>query len=93
MEGVLGPWLSAEAAFKDVSSSDPSHYRLVRQADDLFEAFDDGAPTNVDQLAELSLKHGVPTTFSPLFVNGDNVDAVERVMARVDEQFARGARV
>lgn len=47
----------------------------------------------VDQLAELSLKHGIPTTFSPLFVNGDNVDAVERVMARVDEQFARGARV
>ena len=47
----------------------------------------------VDQLAELSLKHGIPTTFSPLFVNGDNVAAVERVMARVDEQFARGARV
>ena len=47
----------------------------------------------IDQLAELSLKHGIPTTFSPLFVNGDNVDAVERVMARVDEQFARGARV
>ncbi|MGE0624318.1 MAG: amidohydrolase family protein [Pseudomonadales bacterium] len=47
----------------------------------------------IDQLAELSLKHGIPTTFSPLFVNGDNVAAVERVMARVDEQFARGARV
>ncbi len=47
----------------------------------------------VDQLAELSLKHGIPTTFSPLFVNGDNTAAVERVMARVDEQFARGARV
>ncbi len=47
----------------------------------------------IDQLAELSLKHGIPTTFSPLFVNGDNTDAVDRVMARVDEQFARGARV
>ena len=47
----------------------------------------------IDQLAELSLAHGIPTTFSPLFVNGDNVDAVQRVMARVDEQFARGARV
>jgi N-acyl-D-aspartate/D-glutamate deacylase len=47
----------------------------------------------IDQLAELSLKHGIPTTFSPLFVNGDNVDAVDRVMSRVDEQFARGARV
>lgn len=47
----------------------------------------------LDQLAELSLKHAIPTTFSPLFVNADNTDAVERVMARVDEQFARGARV
>lgn len=47
----------------------------------------------VDQLAELSLAHGIPTTFSPLFVNRDNAAAVERVMARVDEQFARGARV
>jgi len=47
----------------------------------------------VDQLAELSLKHGIPTTFSPLFLNGDNVAAVKRVMDRVDEQFARGARV
>jgi N-acyl-D-amino-acid deacylase len=46
-----------------------------------------------DQLAELSLKHGIPTTFSPLFVNRDNVAAVERVMARVEAQFARGARV
>lgn len=53
LEGVLGPWLSAEAAFRDVSRFDPSHYRLVRQADDLLEAFDDGAPANVDQLAEL----------------------------------------
>lgn len=47
----------------------------------------------LDQLAELSLKYSIPTTFSPLFVNADNVEAVDRVMARVDEQFARGARV
>lgn len=47
----------------------------------------------VDQLAELSLTHRIPTTFSPLFVTADNAAAVERVMARVDEQFARGARV
>lgn len=47
----------------------------------------------LDQLAEISLKYSIPTTFSPLFINADNVDAVERVMARVDEQFARGARV
>jgi N-acyl-D-amino-acid deacylase len=47
----------------------------------------------IDQLADLSLEHGIPTTFSPLFVNRDNAAGVERVMARVDEQFARGARV
>ena len=44
----------------------------------------------VDQLAEISLKHGIATTFSPLFVNNDNVKSIERVMRRVDEQFARG---
>ncbi len=47
----------------------------------------------IDQLAELSLNYGIPTTFSPLFVNADNSNSVERVMRRVDEQFARGARV
>ena len=47
----------------------------------------------LDQLAEISLKYSIPTTFSPLFINADNAEAVERVMARVDEQFARGARV
>jgi N-acyl-D-aspartate/D-glutamate deacylase len=47
----------------------------------------------LDQLAELSLKHNIPTTFSPLFVNADNGEGVDRVMRRVDEQFARGARV
>jgi N-acyl-D-aspartate/D-glutamate deacylase len=47
----------------------------------------------LDQLAELSLKYGIPTTFSPLFVNADNTDAVDKVIRRVDEQFARGARV
>ncbi|MEM7000083.1 MAG: amidohydrolase family protein, partial [Pseudomonadota bacterium] len=47
----------------------------------------------IDQLAELSLKYNIPTTFSPLFVNADDPEAAARVMARVDEQFARGARV
>ncbi len=47
----------------------------------------------IDQLAELSLEFGIPTTFSPLFVNNTGADGVERVMQRVDEQFAAGARV
>jgi N-acyl-D-aspartate/D-glutamate deacylase len=47
----------------------------------------------VDQLAELSLAHGIPTTFSPLFDSAAIADNVPRVMERVAEQFARGARV
>lgn len=47
----------------------------------------------VDQLSELSLAHGIPTTFSPLFDSAATPENVDRVMARVEEQFARGARV
>ncbi len=65
--------------------------RMLQIVPEFYDA--DLTIARVDQLAELSLRHGIPTTFSPLFVAADNVDAVERVMARVDEQFARGARV
>ena len=47
----------------------------------------------IDQLAELSLKHGIPTTFSPVFDSRFSPGTVARQMARVEEQFARGARV
>jgi len=47
----------------------------------------------IDQLAELSLKHGIPTTFSPLFDSSFTPDNVSRTLDRVEEQFARGARV
>lgn len=47
----------------------------------------------VDELAELSLKHGIPTTLSPLFVNAQDNGDVDKVMARVREQIAAGARV
>ena len=47
----------------------------------------------IDQLAELSLKHGIPTTFSPVFDSAATPQNVPRTMARVEEQFARGARV
>lgn len=47
----------------------------------------------VDQLAELSLKHAIPTTFSPLFVSIEQAAEADRIMARVSGQFARGARV
>lgn len=47
----------------------------------------------IDQLAELSLKHNIPTTFSPLFDTLAVPDNAERAIARVEEHFARGARV
>lgn len=47
----------------------------------------------IDQLAELSLKHNIPTTFSPLFDTAAVSDNAPRAIARVEEQFARGARV
>jgi N-acyl-D-amino-acid deacylase len=47
----------------------------------------------VDQLAEISLAYNITTTFSPLFDGTNTPDNVPRVMARVREQAARGARV
>ena len=47
----------------------------------------------IDQLAELSLKHKIPTTFSPVFDSHLTPNAAPRQLARVAEQFARGARV
>ena len=45
----------------------------------------------VEQLAALSLRHGIPTTFSPLFHNRAFPDMGERVMARVDGRPSRAA--
>jgi N-acyl-D-aspartate/D-glutamate deacylase len=47
----------------------------------------------VDQLADLSLRHGIPTTFSPLFDSAAQPTNVSRVLDRVAEHFATGARV
>lgn len=94
MDETLQPVPSryADTRELDALSSTLSDYGRVLQI--VPEFYDpDLTIARIDQLAEISLKHGIPTTFSPLFVNGDNVAAVERVMARVDEQFARGARV
>lgn len=47
----------------------------------------------IDQLAELSLRHAIPTTFSPVFDSAATPDNAPRALARVEEHFARGARV
>lgn len=49
--------------------------------------------SRVDQLAALSLAHGIPTTFSPLFQSSAAPEDARRVMAQVEAAWARGARV
>ncbi|MFP6807236.1 MAG: amidohydrolase family protein [Pseudomonadales bacterium] len=65
--------------------------RILQIVPEFYDA--DLTIARIDQLADISLKHGITTTFSPLFVNGDNADGVTRVMKRVEEQFQLGARV
>ncbi len=65
--------------------------RILQIVPEFYDA--DLTIARIDQLAELSLKYGITTTFSPLFVNGDNADGVNRTMKRVEEQFQAGARV
>jgi N-acyl-D-aspartate/D-glutamate deacylase len=65
--------------------------RILQIVPEFYDA--DLTIARIDQLAELSLKYGITTTFSPLFVNGDNADGVNRTMERVEEQFQAGARV
>ncbi len=86
----------------------PSRYADTRELDALCEVLGDHGKilqvvpefydtdltiARIDQLAGLSLKYGMTTTFSPLFVNADNLHGVDRIMQRVDERFSEGARV
>jgi len=54
---------------------------------------DDLTVARIDQLADLSRKHKITTTLSPLFVSNDNYAGVDQVMDRIEEQNATGARV
>ncbi len=47
----------------------------------------------IEQLAELSLRHGITTTLSPLFHSDANHQGVARVMGAVEAARARGAAV
>jgi N-acyl-D-aspartate/D-glutamate deacylase len=65
--------------------------RILQIVNEFYDA--DLTVARIDQLAEISVKHNITTTFSPLFVNNGDQEAVDKVMARVNEQFSRGARV
>jgi N-acyl-D-aspartate/D-glutamate deacylase len=47
----------------------------------------------VEQLAELSLRHGITTTLSPLFHSDANSHGAERIITAVEAARARGAAV
>jgi N-acyl-D-aspartate/D-glutamate deacylase len=47
----------------------------------------------VEQLADLSLRHGITTTLSPLFHSDANQHGVERIVAAVEAARHRGAAV
>lgn len=65
--------------------------RVLQIVPELYDI--DLAVARIDQLAELSLKHGVTTTYSPIFDTVRTPGYVERQLERVEEQVARGARV
>jgi N-acyl-D-aspartate/D-glutamate deacylase len=65
--------------------------RMLQVVPEFYDA--DLTVARIDQLAELSLKHNIPTTFSPVFDNPLTPQSVGKQMARVEEQTARGARV
>ncbi len=94
MDETLQPVPSRYADLDEVDALASVLSEFGRMLQIVHEFYDvDLTIARLDQLAELSLKHTIPTTFSPLFVGLENVGGVDRVMARVDEQFARGARV
>ncbi len=67
-----------------------THNRILQLVHEFFDI--DLTIARIDQLAEISLKQKITTTLSPLFVASEE-DNVSRVMDRLEEQTARGARV
>ena len=65
--------------------------RILQIVHEFFDA--DLTIARVEQLAELSLRHGITTTLSPLFHNSSTPEAVPRVLDAVAAARARGAAV
>jgi len=65
--------------------------RMLQIVHEFYNA--DVTVARIDELAHLSIKHGIPTTLSPIFVNADDSGEVDKVITRVREQMAAGARV
>ncbi|MFN3236463.1 MAG: N-acyl-D-amino-acid deacylase family protein [Pseudomonadales bacterium] len=94
MDETLQPVPSryASAAEVDALSEVLGDYdRILQIVNEFYDA--DLTVARIDQLADISLKHNITTTFSPLFVNNGEEAIVDKIMQRVNEQVARGARV
>lgn len=94
MDETLQPVPSryASAAEVDALSEVLGEYgRILQIVNEFYDV--DLTIARIDQLAEISLKHNITTTFSPLFVNNGEQPIVKKIMARVKEQVARGAKV
>lgn len=65
--------------------------RVLQIVHEFFDA--DLTVARVEQLAELSLRHGITTTLSPLFHSDANHHGVAKVMAAVEAARASGAAV
>lgn len=64
---------------------------ILQVVHEFFDA--DLTVARVDQLAELSRRHGITTTLSPLFHNDANPTAVTKVMEAVERAWSSGAAV
>ncbi len=65
--------------------------KILQIVHEFFDA--DLTVARIEQLAELSLRHGLTTTLSPLFHSDANPTAVTKVMAAIGEARSRGAAV
>jgi N-acyl-D-aspartate/D-glutamate deacylase len=94
MDETLKPVPSryADAAELDALAAVLGEYgRMLQIVHEFFDA--DVSVARVDALANLSLKHGIPTTLSPVLVNTNDTIVTDKIMARVREHVAMGARV
>ena len=65
--------------------------RVLQIVHEFFDA--DLTVARVEQLADLSLRHGITTTLSPLFHSDANQHGVQKVMTAIEAARARGAAV
>ena len=63
------------------------HGRMLQIVHEFFDA--DLTVTRVEMLGDLSRRHGIPTTLSPLFHSNAAPDSTDRVMAAVEREVGR----